>query len=66
MFILVATMCLTVEAISCNNFIWQERTFTTLEECIDYIPSAVASTSGYASVIPSCFKVPVVPAGIMS
>lgn len=66
MFILVATMCLTVEASSCNNYIWYKRTFSTLEECMDYIPTAVASTRGYEVVTPSCFKVPEIPDGIMS
>jgi hypothetical protein len=66
MFILVATMCLSVEAISCLNFIWHERTFSTLEECIQYIPTASATTLGYNIVLPACFKVPGGPDGIMS
>ena len=66
MFILVATMCLSVEASSCTNYIWRERTFFTFEECIQYIPTALANTRGYNIVLPACFKVPGVPDGIMS
>jgi hypothetical protein len=62
MWVLLATVCLSGEAVTCTSLVWTKESFSTEMECAEVaLEQAPALNNTYTMVLPRCVYVPLKP-----